>query len=87
MSVEKCLVQGHVLPNGRKVDLKRAVPRDQIQNKAFSVQPRGLPMMPFPFSPMHLGMGPYGMHGYGIPGVHFATMRGSSNGPVFCPPY
>lgn len=30
ISVEKCLVQSHILPNGRRVDIKRAVPRDQM---------------------------------------------------------
>ncbi|CAD7702390.1 unnamed protein product [Ostreobium quekettii] len=30
ISVEKCLVQMHTLPNGKSVDLKRAVPREQM---------------------------------------------------------
>lgn len=71
MSVEKCLVEAHMLPNGRRVDIKRAVPRDQISPTApYGYLPfRGRMMYPG-FSPISYGAANYGMYGYGMGGTY-----------------
>ena len=101
MSVEKCLVEAHVLPNGRRVDIKRAVPRDQIAN----VHPVPYSYPPFRARAMMYGGGLYGpvnfgmqayeaaaAYGYGMGGGGYMAggyidRSGGAAGPTRPPPY
>lgn len=89
MSVEKCLVEAHILSNGRRVDIKRAVPRDQIPCGMPSGQMpyRGSAMMMGPYGPINFGVGAYGVYGYGMGGYMIgSSYPGRSAGPTR-PPY
>eukprot|EP00210_Caulerpa_lentillifera_P005513 g5272.t1 len=83
MSVEKCLVEIQVLPNGRRVDIKRAVPREQISNSFFPIpyspgRPRGL--IYSPYGPVEFGYGyGYGMVGGFTPGRGGYELLGNQN--------
>jgi len=90
MSVEKCLVEAHILPNGRRVDIKRAVPRDQIPyNMPYGYAPfRGRAMMYGPYGPVNFGVGAYGVYGYGMGGNYMVgSYPGRGTGPARPPPY
>ena len=72
MSVEKCLVEAQVLPNGRRVDIRRAVPREQI-GTGYTVPylypvMRGHGNMPYRPYAQHIDygnhVGHYGLYGY-----------------------
>lgn len=88
MSVEKCLVEVQVLPNGRRVDIKRAVPREQTPPNAYfpgpfdssypPSRPRGL--MYSPYGPMEFGYGfGYGMMGGFPAGGGYGMLSSNSN--------